>query len=58
MFYFGKYNTGEEHGNLLSGIPGIYTLLHKKGNLSEPIFASDPGSLTPTPDHVHFVKWF
>ncbi len=35
-----------------------YTLLQKKRNFSEPIFPGDPGSLTLTPGHVHFVKWF
>ncbi len=35
----------------------IYTLLQKKHNFSEPIFPGDPGSLTLTPGHVHFVKW-
>ncbi len=35
-----------------------YTLLQKKRNFSGPIFPGDPGSLTLTPGHVHFVKWF
>ncbi len=35
-----------------------YTLLQKKRNFSEPIFPGDPGLLTLTPGHVHFVKWF
>ena len=35
-----------------------YTLLQKKRNFSEPIFTGDPWSLTLTPGHVHFVKWF
>ena len=36
----------------------LYTLLQKKRNFSEPIFPSDPGSLTLTPGHVHFVNRF
>ncbi len=35
-----------------------YTLLQKKRNFSEPIFPGVLRSLTPTPGHVHFVKWF
>ncbi len=38
--------------------PWLYTVLQKKRNFSEPIFPGDPGSLTLTPGHVHFVKWF
>ncbi len=33
-----------------------YTLLQKKHNFSESIFPADPGSLTLTPGHVHFVN--
>ncbi len=33
----------------------MYTLLQKKRNFSETIFPGDPGSLTLTPGHVHFV---
>ena len=36
----------------------LYTLLQKKHNISGPIFPGDPGWLTQTPGHVHFVKWF
>ncbi len=32
--------------------PGLYTLLQKKRNFSEPIFPVDPWSLTLTPGHV------
>ena len=32
----------------------LYTLFFKR-NFSEPIFPGDPGSLTLTPGHVHFV---
>ncbi len=35
-----------------------YILLQKKCNFSEPIFPGDHGSLTLTPGHAHFVKWF
>ncbi len=35
-----------------------YTLLQKKRNFSGPIFPGDPWSMTLTPGHLHFVKWF
>ncbi len=35
----------------------VYTHPQKKRSFSEPIFPGDPGSLTLTPGHVHFVKW-
>ena len=45
---------------LMLFIYGPFTLFfkRKKSNFSEPIFPGDPGSLTLTPSHVPFVKWF
>ncbi len=39
-------------------INSVYTVLQKKRNFSEPIFLGDPGSLTLTPGHAHFVTGF
>ncbi len=36
---------------------GMYTLLQKKRNFSEPIFPGDPGSADLIPGYVLFVKW-
>ncbi len=52
-----RVNHQGESNSIFSGLI-LYTLLQKKCNFSEPIFPGDPGSLTVTPGHVHFVKWF
>ncbi len=60
-----KFNSSTEiEGNwyifcrLYNSITCIYTLLQKNSNFSEPIFPGYHWSLTLTPGHAHFVKWF